>query len=389
MRDLVMAAASLRPDWQVAVSLWGQGRSEISPRHLARSPRCFLESLGDGGPRQETLLPNARAYHRGAFMATGRLRRFTAGGLLAANRDNLARATAEMGRFDVLHAHVAYPGGWVARQLAHEQRLPYVITEHMAPFPLASYTPPGGGVPDYVREPLVYAAAIMAVSEPYAERLSATLGVPRPAVVPNVIDEASFPVSARPLRPGPVFFTACHMEERKGIRDLLHAAARFLSRLEPAARPGVRFRLAGVGPSLEAFRGLARELGIAAHVEWLGFLSRKRVSQELSNADCFVLPSHDESFGIVFVEAMASGRPSIATRCGGPEWIVTPETGFVVPPRDPERLAEALATLHREPGRFEPGAIRAVFERRFHRRVVVEALEAVYRGALRRGSQTP
>lgn len=385
VRDLVEATAALRPGWQVAVSLWGQGRGDLSPRHLLRSPACLLASLGDRGPREEVIAPNARAYHRGALSATGRLRAFFAAGLLSANRENLRRAAARQGPFDLLHAHAAYPAGWIALELAREQGLPYVVTEHMGPFPLASFRTPGGGVPHYVREPLERAAAVMAVSEPYAERLAA-LGFARPAVVPNVIDEAVFSFRSRPARPGVVFFTACHMDEGKGIRDLLRAAALFLARLPPGERAGIRFRLAGEGPSLADFQRQARDLALGSAVEWLGFLPRARLREELAGADCFVLPSHYESFGIVFVEAMASGRPSIATACGGPAWIVTPETGIVVPVGDVERLAEALAAVHREPQRFDPAAIRAAFERRFQRRVVVERLESVYRSALARGA---
>jgi len=59
-----------------------------------------------------------------------------------------------------------------------------------------------------------------------------------------------------------------------------------------------------------------------------------------------VLPSRYETFGVALVEAMATGLPAVATRCGGPEDIVTDQTGQLVPPDDPDALAEALQTMH-------------------------------------------
>ncbi len=381
VRDLALATGELRPDWRLALSLWGQGRGELSPRHVLRSPRCLLESLRDRRPRDEDLRPNVHACHRGAFSATGRLRAWTSRDLLEASRANLRRAMERWGPFHLVHAHVSYPGGWIALQLRREFGLPYVVTEHMAPFPLASYRAPGGGLPPYIREPLEQADAVMAVSGPYADRL-ASHRLARPEIVPNVVDERLFPLTPRSERSRFVFFTACHMEERKGVRELLRAAAHVRRELPAAEWGRLRFRLAGEGPAANAFRREAERLGLGDSVAWLGHLSQEGVRHELAACDAFALASRDESFGIVFLEAMASGRPSIATACGGPEWILTPETGIVVPVGDEPRLADALLAMVREPNRFDPSAIRASFDRRFHRRVVVDRLESVYRSAL-------
>ena len=94
--------------------------------------------------------------------------------------------------------------------------------------------------------------------------------------------------------------------------------------------------------------------------------------------DCFVLPSHHESFGIVFTEAMACGKPVIATRCGGPEAIVRPESGLLLEVGDVDALADALEHMFRHAHEYDRERIRADFERRFSRAVIVDALEAIY-----------
>ena len=87
---------------------------------------------------------------------------------------------------------------------------------------------------------------------------------------------------------------------------------------------------------------LARRLEIEPRVRWLGRLDRQRALEEYRACDCFVQPSHLESFSIVVLEALACGKPVIATRCGGPEFMITPENGLLVAKQDPSGLARAM-----------------------------------------------
>jgi glycosyltransferase involved in cell wall biosynthesis len=89
-----------------------------------------------------------------------------------------------------------------------------------------------------------------------------------------------------------------------------------------------------------------------------------------------------ETFGLVLVEAMATGLPVIATRSGGPEDIVTPNTGILVPTDDPEALAAAVKTLRDAPAdRFRPETIRAVAVDRYSPDTFVQRSRALYEDA--------
>uniref|UniRef100_A0A832MLX7 Glycosyltransferase n=1 Tax=Eiseniibacteriota bacterium TaxID=2212470 RepID=A0A832MLX7_UNCEI len=384
VRDQAEALAALRPEGRVGVALWGQGRNLLTAAHVRRSPRCALAALFDRGQREERLAPNLVAWRVPVLQFSQRVRRGNRDAVLGAARAAARRALARWGRLDVLHAHVAFPGGWAAMHLAREFGVPYVVTEHMGPFPLPVYARPDGALPDWIREPLARADARIAVSPALAADLDRH-GLGPVDVVPNVVDERRFD----PHRTGDperfTFFTMCHMVRSKGVGDLLAAAALLMARLDPSRRERVRFRLAGTGPDLPAFRAEGSRLGLDRWLRWdERYLSREEAARAFEACDAFVLPSRHESFGIVFVEAMAAGRPSVATRCGGPETILDDTTGVLVPVGDPEALAGALERMVIGTRRWDRDAIRAAFERRFSRAAVVDALEGVYARVARR-----
>lgn len=91
-----------------------------------------------------------------------------------------------------------------------------------------------------------------------------------------------------------------------------------------------------------------------------------------------MLPSRAESFGAVLVEALACGTPVVATRCGGPEDIVTDEVGILVPPEDPEALAVALESVLDHPERYEREVLRAHALARFGAPSVASRIGDVY-----------
>jgi D-inositol-3-phosphate glycosyltransferase len=113
-----------------------------------------------------------------------------------------------------------------------------------------------------------------------------------------------------------------------------------------AARPGVPD-----APEMARLRALAAQLGIGAQVRFTGQQPRSALRYYYSAADVFVTTPWYEPFGITPVEAMACARPVIGAEVGGiKSTVVDGDTGFLVPSRDPQAVAERLATLHRDPG---------------------------------------
>jgi glycosyltransferase involved in cell wall biosynthesis len=375
--EQALAIAGTRPGWKVGVSLWGQGEGFVSTAHLLKSPRCLFDALALR-PGERELAPNLVEFMTPALWWPERVFGGNRAALLDANRRNLERAVGRFGPVDVLHAHVSYPAGWLAMRLSAETGIPYVLTEHMGPFPLPVYARRDGQLKSILREPLERAAARIAVGPVLAGTI-AGFGLPEPEVIPNLVDERHYRCETSPDPAHFTFFTLCAMDPLKGVSDLLRGAARFIGDLPERDRPRVRFRIAGDGPSLAHHRHEARELRLDSCISWLGRLPRERAREEFARCDCFALTSRHESFGIVFVEAGASGKPVIATRCGGPETIVTPENGVLAGVGDVEGIARALGSMFKGTRTYDAEQIRRRTLERYGREAVVSQLEAVYR----------
>ena len=282
----------------------------------------------------------------------------------------------------VVHAHTAYPDGAAAVELADRLGWPLLITEH------SSF------VERFVAAPELrgrYAAALarchrlFAVSEMLAGELRTAFPehAARIAVLPNAVPIERFAAAAAAERDPDELLFVGYRKASKGIENLLRAFA--VARVE---RPGLRLRLLGRSPdetTEDGWRRLAGELGVADGVTFEDPIDRAGVAAAMGRAALFVHPSPRETFGVVAVEALASGTPVVATDSGGVTEILGPEPerlGAIVAVDDPAALGGAIvATLARRDA-FDPAELRAAVERRFGAAYVAERLLVEIREAL-------
>lgn len=257
-------------------------------------------------------------------------------------------ADALRARVDVVHAHAfGYFPTWAGRAVRSLRGTSLVITPHSDPgrdSPLSSLYARA-----VARGSLRKADRIVALTEREAEWLSG-LGVPRERirVIPNGIDLEEFrDLPSRPVgSPTPVvLFVGRLYARQKGLEPLIEAFAR----VAPARKARLRIvgeDWGGLGPLLDR----AQQLGVADRVVATGPLSRADLLLEFASADLFVLPSLFEPFGIVLLEAMASGLPIVATRVGGiPEVAIDRRTALLVPPGDSAELGGAMEAVLADP----------------------------------------
>lgn len=195
------------------------------------------------------------------------------------------------------------------------------------------------------------AARVLVTSEHCREVAVPAYGLDpaRVAVVPEGIDVRAWERAAerfreerRPDGRPPVVLSVARQYRRKDTRSLVEAFGRLR-----ASHPEARLRIVGGGPELPRLRARARELGLGDRVACLGEVADdEALRREYFAADVFCLPSLQEGFGIAFLEAMAASLPVVAARAAAvPELVPDGEVGLLVPPRDPESLAAALARL--------------------------------------------
>ena len=187
-----------------------------------------------------------------------------------------------------------------------------------------------------LRRILAKAAAVTACSQFVLDELRSEFGVTAPAeVIPNGVDPEELDVV--PAAEPRYVFAAGRLVEQKGFDVLLSALA---------LTPGLRLLIAGEGRERTHLEVLADELGVEERVRFLGAAGRERLAALLRGADAVVVPSRQEPFGVILLEAMAAGRATIASRVGGiPEFAEDGVTTLLVPPEDPDSLAAALKRL--------------------------------------------
>jgi teichuronic acid biosynthesis glycosyltransferase TuaC len=150
--------------------------------------------------------------------------------------------------------------------------------------------------------------------------------------------------------------TVAHLIARKRHADVLRALAVLGDR-----HPRLRYKIIGDGPERPILESLAARLEVSDRVDFLGQLDPGRALEEARRCTLFVMPSTEEAFGVVYIEAMAGGLPAIGCRGEpGPEEIAAAGDGFVlVPPGDIERLTQRIDELLGDPHRLREAAQRA------------------------------
>lgn len=285
--------------------------------------------------------------------------------------------------FDVLYCHGAYPPAYVGSTLSRWFKVPLVVRPHGADILLGEYIRANPRLERRLCRALAAADLVIAQSE-FLSREIIALGVPRAKIrhISNGVWLAAFQqaVAAAPL-PHPYILAMGSFSQKKGFDVLLRAFAAMT-----AAVPAVHLVIAGTGRELPVYSALVHKDGIQERVHFVGVVQGVQKVQWYQHCLFFICPSRREPFATVNLEALAAGKPMVATAVGGNmEVVVEGDNGFLVAPNDADALMRSMLRLLQDPTLREAmGRRSAQLATRYDWRVILPQYTAVFTEAMAR-----
>lgn len=273
------------------------------------------------------------------------------------------------GRPDVIHSHFL-KCGYATACIFKDKGIPLVLTEHLSSMNKKNLDPDLMKLGEYTYTNF---SKVISVSTLLSNNLREKFGV-ESVVIPNIVDTESFNINHKVLNKDAFkFITVGSLIERKGIDLLIDA---FNMAFQENKK--VRLYIYGDGPERKTLENMIQQYGLGDQVFIMGLKDRKEIAKQMSNSQCFVLPSKLETFGVVFIEAMAMGLPVIATSCGGPEDFVTDQNGMLIPKNNIDSLVRALKEMYHSAENFDRVLISNITKNKFSATNVASKLTNLY-----------
>lgn len=255
-------------------------------------------------------------------------------------RGLLKRLSKEF-HFDLIHAHVALPDGHAASFFQREYQVPVVITVHGQDFQSTLHR--GEKAKARLAEVLGAADKVITVSSKLKRMVQDEPFAPKIEVINNGIDleDCQGTGGMKPSSGNIKLISVSNLKKTKGLDLTLQALPSLLPKY-----PALTYYIVGEGEERQNLENLVDALKLRNHVVFLGRLTHPEAMKEMAAADIFCLPSWQEGFGVVYIEAMAQGVPVIGVQGEGIEdVIIHGHNGLLVRPQNVGDIAEALDSL--------------------------------------------
>lgn len=277
---------------------------------------------------------------------------------------------------DIIHVHSMLNGAFLAYLLNSKFKIPYFITEHSSQFALGNIN---SAVYNQLKPAIKNADKCYAVSSSLSELLNKKFQTNKWNYLPNIVANEFLEA---PLKSSNEFkfITVCFLTKNKNIDLVVRSFSSFLEKTKPMSN--IQLIIGGDGPEKNSLQQLVKDLGIEKNVQFLGLLSREQVRDQMNEASCLLVASEYETFGVVAVEALALGKPVIATKCGGPESIINASVGFLVEKNSINEMTKAMIDIYKNKNRFHPQSIREYCIGLFSESAVATQLTIDYQKAL-------
>lgn len=279
------------------------------------------------------------------------------------------RIFKKYGKPDIIHSHFINIGHAVTK-LFKDSDIPLVHTEHLSGMnqeELSEYHQYLGN------NTYNYMDKVITVSEVLAENLRNKFKI-KPITISNIVDTSSF--QYKPLNDsdnGFNFVSVGGLVTRKGM-DLLIKA--FYDAFNENNK--IKLYIYGDGPQKKYLETLIEEFDLTNQVFLMGLVERKEIADQMQKSHCFVLASQLETFGVVYIEAMASGLPIIATKCGGPEDFVNYKNGILISVDSQGELVRAMQHMFKNISLYDRKRISNEARLKFSPEIIANRITEIY-----------
>jgi L-malate glycosyltransferase len=241
-------------------------------------------------------------------------------------------AVEKFGLPDILHVHFPHIA-LSLEDIVLTAEFPVVMTEHssgMIEEPIANQL--------YLTASKAYKLInnVIAVSDNLRDILQSVFKV-NAYVIPNIVDTSVFKYSFKQNKDSFTFISVGSLIYRKRMDLTVEAFANCFS-----GNSQYRLIVIGDGPERKKIEELISRLKITKQVTVTGRLGRDKIGAYMESSDCFVLASQAETFGVVYIEALASGLPVVATKCKGPEGFINSSNGILIDIDNTKQLQDAM-----------------------------------------------
>ncbi|MEN8884909.1 MAG: glycosyltransferase [Winogradskyella sp.] len=163
----------------------------------------------------------------------------------------------------------------------------------------------------------------------------------------------------------------------KGVYELLEAFSKLQNKSDQKC---YSLTFVGEGSEKSTLESIVNNNSIQ-NVFFSGPLNNDKVMSILDSSDCLVLPSYQEGFGRVIIEMLSLGKPVIATRSGGPEFILNEDTGLIIPPKDTNALINAMENIHKNYNSYNSEKIKRYTNQKYCiRKQTLKLLNNIFQG---------
>ena len=279
----------------------------------------------------------------------------------------------EQGIPTIMHAH--FPRiSLASAKLKKYNNLPLIVTEHSSGMMSSNIDPT---LKNIASEAYDSTDLIIAVSPGLKAVLETKFNKPS-VYIPNIVDTSLFKYTSKATTSVFTFITVGSLITRKRM-DLTIAA--FYEAFNGDSR--YKLFIIGAGPLDAKLKEQVAKLELNNQIVFLGSLERSEIAKYMHQSDCFVLPSQAETFGVVYIEALSSGLPVIATVCGGPETFVNETNGILIEVDNQKALTQAMLHMSTNITSYDRSDISKNIMKLFSPEIIAKQLTDSYQSVLK------